>query len=147
MGETAAKADRSAFLRLSLFGDKTSSGEPSLSAPPEIPAASPSPSKRELVDYIAAGSKPVGLADRHRAREIRLRPEDLRTVSYEAPNGIAAIFEGMLRFGWEPIEEHGNVIAPQQQAGRKHHPGAGRQFELSGRPCNRSIRPAPKWGT
>ena len=117
-----------------------------MSAPPKF-RGEPITNKRELVDYIAAGSKPKSawrIGTEHEKFVFDLKT--LRTVSYEAPNGIAAILKGMLRFGWEPIEEHGNVIALSNKQGESITLEPGGQFELSGRPCNRSIRPAPKWG-
>ena len=54
-------------------------------------------------------------------------------MPYEGPNGIGALLRGLQRFGWEPVEEDGNVIALTCGACNiTLEPGG--QFELSGAP-------------
>ena len=102
--------------------------------------------KRQLVEYLEQGSKPrVGVAHRDRAREVRLptsatcapSPTSGRTAS-------ARCCAGLQRFGWEPVEENGNVIAlTMEGCSITLEPGG--QFELSGAPLRHaSTRPAPR---
>jgi glutamate--cysteine ligase len=62
----------------------------------------------------------------------------LRRPTYEGPNGIHAMLEGLQRFGWAPVEEGGRVIALERKnaegftASISLEPGG--QFELSGAP-------------
>jgi len=90
--------------------------------------------RRQLVEYIAAGSKPPErwrIGTEH--EKFVFRRSDLRRVPYEGPDGIRALLEGLRRFGWEPVLENGNPIA--LSAGNcaiSLEPGG--QFELSGAP-------------
>jgi glutamate--cysteine ligase len=108
-----------------------------MSAPPKAGGA-PITSKRQLVEYFEQGSKPRSewrVGTEHEKFVFDL--ETLRTVSYEQPNGIAALLRGLQRFGWQPVEEHGNVIAlTMEGCSITLEPGG--QFELSGAPL-RSI--------
>jgi glutamate--cysteine ligase len=108
-----------------------------MSAPPKS-GGDPITSKRQLVEYFEAGCKPRAewrVGTEHEKFVFDLKT--LRTVSYEQPNGIAAMLRGLQRFGWEPIEEHGNVIALSME-GCSITLEPGGQFELSGAPL-RSI--------
>ena len=108
-----------------------------MSAPPKAGGA-PITSKHQLVEYFEQGSKPrpewrVGTEHEKFVFDL----ETLRTVSYEQPNGIAALLRGLQRFGWQAVEEHGNVIAlTMEGCSITLEPGG--QFELSGAPL-RSI--------
>jgi len=108
-----------------------------MSAPPKAGGA-PITSKRQLVEYFESGSKPRSewrVGTEHEKFVFDL--ETLRTVSYEQPNGIGALLRGLQRFGWQPVEEHGNVIAlTMEGCSITLEPGG--QFELSGAPL-RSI--------
>jgi glutamate--cysteine ligase len=108
-----------------------------MSAPPKAGGA-PITDKRQLVEYFEQGSKPKSdwrIGTEHEKFVFDLKT--LRTVSYEQPNGIAAMLRGLQRFGWQPIEEHGNVIAlAMEGCSVTLEPGG--QFELSGAPL-RSI--------
>ncbi len=117
-----------------------------MSAPPKF-RGDPITDKRELVEYIAAGSKPKAdwrIGTEHEKFVFDLKT--LRTVSYEAPNGIGAILKGMLRFGWEPIEEHGNIIALAKN-GESITLEPGGQFELSGAPLQSIHQTCAEVGT
>ncbi len=57
----------------------------------------------------------------------------LDPVAYEGPRGIAALLRGFTRFGYEPFEEGGRVIA-SQHGGLTVSIEPGGQLELSGRP-------------
>jgi glutamate--cysteine ligase len=108
-----------------------------MSAPPKAGGA-PITDKRQLVEYFEAGCKPKSdwrIGTEHEKFVFDLKT--LRTVSYEQPNGIGALLRGLQRFGWQPIEEHGNVIAlAMEGCSITLEPGG--QFELSGAPL-RSI--------
>ena len=104
-----------------------------------MPVSSPSQVKdstitdlRELVAFHAAGSRPREqwtIGTEHEKFGFRL--DDLRPPTYEGENGIEAMLRGLTRFGWQPIEEHGKVIALARDGGSITLEPAG-QFELSG---------------
>jgi glutamate--cysteine ligase len=108
-----------------------------MSAPP-MAGGAPVTSKRQLVEFFESGCKPRSdwrIGTEHEKFVFDL--ETLRTVSYEQPNGIGAMLRGLQRFGWQPVEEHGNVIALSME-GCSITLEPGGQFELSGAPL-RSI--------
>ncbi len=104
-----------------------------MSRPPEAQGA-PITSKRQLVDYIAAGSKPKSawrIGTEH--EKFAFRKSDLKPLPYDGRDGIGALLEGMTRFGWERVQENGKTIALAKDAGAiTLEPGG--QFELSGAP-------------
>src|SRR5262249_7325772 len=103
----------------------------SMSAPPKAGGA-PITDKRQLVEYFEQGCKPKEnwrIGTEHEKFVFDLKT--LRTVSYDQPNGIRALLTGLQRFGWEPVEEHGNVIALSME-GCSITLEPGGQFELSG---------------
>ncbi len=108
-----------------------------MSAPPKSGGA-PITGKRQLVEYFESGNKPRSdwrIGTEHEKFVFDLKT--LRTVSYDAPNGIGALLKGLQRFGWEAVEENGNVIAlTMDGCNITLEPGG--QFELSGAPL-RSI--------
>src|SRR5260370_318039 len=82
-----------------------------MAAPPPS-TGGPITSKRQLVEYLAAGSKPASawrIGTEH--EKFVFRRSDLRTVPYDSPDGIRALLEGMTRFGWQPLLENGKPIA------------------------------------
>ena len=90
--------------------------------------------RRQLIEYLASGCKPPEqwrIGTEH--EKFVFRRSDLKRVPYEGRDGIKAVLEGMLRFGWEPVLEGDNLIA-------LHHGDCsvtlepGGQFELSGAP-------------
>jgi glutamate--cysteine ligase len=91
-------------------------------------------SKRQLVEYFAAGSKPASawrIGTEH--EKFIFRRADLRPVPYEGPDGIRALLDGLTRFGWQPVLENGNPIALSRgKVSVSLEPGG--QFELSGAP-------------
>ncbi|MSO75625.1 MAG: glutamate--cysteine ligase [Alphaproteobacteria bacterium] len=95
-------------------------------------AGEPVTSKRQLVDYLAAGSKPPPawrMGTEH--EKFVFRRDDRRRVPYEGPGGIRALLEAMRQFGWQPVIEKGNPVAlTQGMASITLEPGG--QFELSG---------------
>jgi glutamate--cysteine ligase len=104
-----------------------------MSAPPKL-RGEPITDKRQLVEYLAAGSKPREnwrIGTEH--EKFAFNPRDLRTLPYDGPAGIRAMLEGMTRFGWTPVLENGNPIALGKDAcSITLEPGG--QFELSGAP-------------
>lgn len=90
--------------------------------------------RAELVDYIAGGGKPAEqwrIGTEHEKFGFRL--DDLRPLPYDGERGIRAILQGMTRFGWQRVEEGGNLIALLRGQGSVTLEPAG-QFELSGAP-------------
>ena len=105
-----------------------------MSAPPKSPGV-PITSKRQLVEFHEAGNKPPSawrVGTEH--EKFVFRRSDLRRVPYEGPDGIGALLQGMLRFGWDPVMEAGNVIALENDARCSITLEPGGQFELSGAP-------------
>ena len=106
-----------------------------MSGPTQTTGA-PITERRQLVEYIEAGCKPL---DRWRIgtehEKFVFRRSDLRRVPYEGPDGIRALLEGLQRFGWTPVLENGNPIAlAQGDCAISLEPGG--QFELSGAPLD-----------
>jgi glutamate--cysteine ligase len=104
-----------------------------VSAPPKS-RGEPVTAKRQLVEYLEQGNKPKAdwrIGTEH--EKFVFDRQTLRSVSYEAPNGIGALLKGLTRFGWEAIEENGNIIALAQN-GESITLEPGGQFELSGAP-------------
>lgn len=104
-----------------------------MSAPPSQKGA-PIEDRRQLVEYVASGSKPASewrIGTEH--EKFAYRKSDLRPLPYDGPDGIRAMLLGMTRFGWQPVEENGNVIAlTKDRCNITLEPGG--QFELSGAP-------------
>ena len=90
--------------------------------------------KRQLVEWFEAGNKPPAqwrIGTEHEKFAFAL--EDFRRLPYDGPRGIRALLEGLTRFGWEPVLEHGNPIAlTKGECNISLEPGG--QFELSGAP-------------
>src|SRR5690606_33622658 len=107
--------------------------ETTMAAPPAS-GGEPITDRRQLVEWFAAGCKPPErwrIGTEH--EKFAFRRSDLRRLPYGGPDGIQAVLQGLTRFGWEPIEEHGNVIAlAKDGASITLEPGG--QFELSGAP-------------
>lgn len=105
---------------------------------PQSASAAPIESKAQLVDYLAAGSKPPEdwrIGTEHEKFAFRL--SDLKPLPYDGPDGIRAVLEGLAGCGWERVEENGNLIAlAHGKASVTLEPGG--QVELSGAPL-RSI--------
>jgi glutamate--cysteine ligase len=104
-----------------------------MSAPPSS-SGTPITSKRQLVEWVAAGSKPPEawrIGTEH--EKFVFRRADLRAIPYEGKDGIRALLLAMTRFGWEPVLEAGNPIALKKgDANISLEPGG--QLELSGAP-------------
>jgi glutamate--cysteine ligase len=103
--------------------------------------------KRQLVEYLASGSKPPEawrIGTEH--EKFVFRRSDLRRVPYEGKDGIRALLEGLTRFGWTPVLEGGKPIALSQgQCSISLEPGG--QFELSGAPLETVHQTCAEVGT
>jgi len=102
-----------------------------------LPSSSHEPvtDQRQLVAYMAGGSKPRSewrIGTEH--EKFVVSRGEHRPVPYEGPSGIAAMLGGFIdRFGWQPIREGENVIAlVKDGASITLEPGG--QLELSGAP-------------
>ena len=74
--------------------------------------------KRQLVEFHAAGARPREqwtIGTEHEKFGFRL--DDLRPPTYDGPQGIEAMLRGMTRFGWQPVEEKGKLIALTRDGG------------------------------
>jgi glutamate--cysteine ligase len=90
--------------------------------------------RAELVDYVAQGEKPASawrIGTEHEKFGFRL--DDLRAPTWDGPQGIGVLLEGMTRFGWERVLENGNLIALLRDNASVTLEPAG-QLELSGAP-------------
>jgi glutamate--cysteine ligase len=96
-------------------------------------------SRDDLVAWIAAGAKPKDqwrIGTEH--EKFVFFTDTLAPVPYEGQRGIGTLMRELIRrYGWEAIEEGGNVIALKRPAGQgtetiSLEPGG--QFELSGAP-------------
>lgn len=92
----------------------------------------PVENRQQLVDWLAAGSRPPEqwrMGTEHEKFGFQL--DDLRPLSYEGDQGIRAMLEGLTRYGWQPVLEGGNPIALTSDDGSiTLEPGG--QLELSG---------------
>jgi glutamate--cysteine ligase len=92
----------------------------------------PIESRADLLSEFANGEKPKDhwrIGTEH--EKFVYRTADHRAPSYDEPGGIRDLLTGLTEFGWEPVVEHGNVIALKGQDGNVSLEPAG-QFELSG---------------
>ncbi len=91
--------------------------------------------RRQLIEYLEAGGKPASewrIGTEHEKFAYFL--DDLRPVPYEGPNGIGALMQALMRFGWRALEENGKVIALIDEHGASISLEPGGQVELSGAP-------------
>jgi glutamate--cysteine ligase len=88
----------------------------------------------QLVEPMQAGEKPPAqwrIGTEH--EKLVYRAADHAAPSYDEPGGIRDILLQLQTFGWEPVEEGGNVIALSGADGNVSLEPAG-QLELSGAP-------------
>ncbi len=93
---------------------------------------SPITDRHQLVEYLASGGKPREdwrIGTEHEKFGFRL--DDLRPPTWDGPRGIEALLRGLTRFGWEPFEEKGKLIALTKAGASVTLEPAG-QLELSG---------------
>jgi glutamate--cysteine ligase len=90
--------------------------------------------RRQLVEYLAAGSKPAAewrIGTEH--EKFVFRRDDLSPAPYAGPRGIEALLTGLKRFGWQAVMEGDHIIGlGDGSASVSLEPGG--QFELSGAP-------------
>jgi len=101
---------------------------------PSTPNAEPISSKAEMVEYLAAGSKPKAdwrVGTEH--EKIGFSTKDNLPLPYEGACSIKAMLEGLQRFDWQPQYENEVLIALKRDgASVSLEPGG--QLELSGAP-------------
>ncbi len=88
----------------------------------------------QLVTPMLKGEKPPErwrIGTEH--EKLVYKHSDKRAPSYDEPCGIRDLLGGLEKFGWEPVEEGGNVIALKGDDGAVSLEPAG-QLELSGAP-------------
>ncbi len=91
-------------------------------------------SRDQLVAPMASGEKPKAewrIGTEH--EKLVYCRKSFKAVSYDQPCGIRDILMNLQRFGWEPVEENGYVIAMRGDDGTVSLEPAG-QLELSGAP-------------
>ncbi len=96
--------------------------------------SAPIESRADLVAVFEKGAKPREawrIGTEH--EKFVFRTADLRAPAYAEPGGIRDLLSGFTRYGWEPVEEGGQVIALKGADGGISLEPAG-QLELSGAP-------------
>ncbi|WP_225764885.1 glutamate--cysteine ligase [Stenotrophomonas sp. Marseille-Q4652] len=99
---------------------------------PSHAADTPITVRDQLIQSLAKGEKPRAdwrIGTEHEKFGFRL--DDLRPPTYEGERGIEAMLHGLVRFGWEPVQENGHVIALLRDGASVSLEPAG-QLELSG---------------
>jgi len=97
--------------------------------------AEPLESLEQLVEHFASGAKPrsewrVGTE----YEKVGVERETGRAIPFSGPRGVEVVLRRLAeRFGWEPVEERGRVVA-LSRAGVEITLEPGGQIELSGRP-------------
>ena len=101
---------------------------------PSAPNAQPVESKADLIGRLSSGCKPKSdwrIGTEH--EKIGFAKADHSPLPYAGKTSIRAMLEGLQRFGWQPVEEGGHLIALKRDgASVSLEPGG--QFELSGAP-------------
>ena len=102
-----------------------------MSSPSHV-ADTPITDRRQLVELLASGEKPAAdwrIGTEH--EKFVFRRDDLRPPPFDGARGIEALLTGLVRFGWQPVEEGGRVIALLRDGASVTLEPAG-QLELSG---------------
>ena len=90
--------------------------------------------KSQMIDRLAGGAKPKAdwrIGTEH--EKIGFCLKKLTPLPYDGNCGIHAMLKGLQRFGWDPVEENGYLIALKRDgASVSLEPGG--QLELSGAP-------------
>ncbi|HEX7228509.1 MAG TPA: glutamate-cysteine ligase family protein, partial [Candidatus Binatia bacterium] len=93
--------------------------------------------KEQLEEYVHAAGKP---RDRWRVgteyEKVGIDRSSGKAIPYSGPRGVESILKRLIdRFGWEPEEQDGHIIAlSRDNAQITLEPGG--QIELSGEPCD-----------
>lgn len=102
-----------------------------MSSPSHV-ADTPITHRAQLIEYVVSGEKPRSdwrIGTEHEKFGFRL--DDLRPPSFDGERGIEALLLGLVRFGWEAVEEDGRTIALVRDGASVTLEPAG-QLELSG---------------
>ena len=88
--------------------------------------------KAQLIAFHGSGARvPEAWRIGTEHEKFGFRWDDLRPPTFEGEHGIEALLKGLTRFGWEPVEEGGRIIALLRDGASVTLEPAG-QFELSG---------------
>lgn len=88
--------------------------------------------KAQLIAFHASGGRaPQDWRIGTEHEKFGFRLDDLRPPAYDGEQGIGALLKGLTRFGWQPVEEGGHIIALRRDDASITLEPAG-QFELSG---------------
>lgn len=101
---------------------------------PASAADTPITDRAQLVASLSAGEKPQAqwrIGTEH--EKFGFRHDDLLPPAYDGERGIGALLQGLTRFGWEQVREHGTLIALTRDNASVSLEPAG-QLELSGAP-------------
>ena len=102
----------------------------------------PIENRQQLIQSLAEGCKPRAhwrIGTEHEKFGYYNGADDaaaglaLRPPPYEGERSIKALLQGLTRFGWTPVEEHGNIIGLSRDKASVSLEPAG-QLELSGAP-------------
>ena len=102
---------------------------------PSAQSREPITDRRQLIAYLESGCKPRDawrIGTEHEKFAYSL--QDYRPLPYEGTQSIRSILEGLIRFGWRPIIENGNIIGLTEESGGSISLEPGGQVELSGAP-------------
>jgi glutamate--cysteine ligase len=97
--------------------------------------SAPITGKDQLVAYAEKGCRPPAqwrVGTEH--EKFLYCRESYKALRYDGDRGIRAFLDGLTRFGWEPVEEGGNVIALKAPGKGSVTLEPGGQLELSGAP-------------
>ena len=117
-----------------------------MSSPSHV-ADTPITHRDQLVAVLASGEKPQQdwrIGTEHEKFGFRL--DDLRPPTFDGDRGIEALLNGLTRFGWQPYEENGRVIALTRDSASVTLEPAG-QLELSGAPLENIHQTCSEVGT
>lgn len=101
---------------------------------PASAADMPITDRAQLIASLSAGEKPHAqwrIGTEH--EKFGFRHDDLLPPAYEGERGIGALLQGLTRFGWSEVREHGTLIALTRDNASVSLEPAG-QLELSGAP-------------
>ncbi|OJX73819.1 glutamate--cysteine ligase [Magnetospirillum sp. 64-120] len=104
---------------------------------PAKPSLEPITSRAQLVHWLASGSKPKDqwrIGTEH--EKFAFTTDDLRPLPYDGPRGIGRLLQGLIPYGWHPVDEAGKVIALVDDTGASVTLEPGGQVELSGAPLD-----------
>ncbi len=109
---------------------------------PSVVKDEPITRRGQLVDFLASGGKAESdwrIGTEHEKFGFRIDgpgtppAEALRPPAWDGAHGIGRLLEGLTRFGWQRVEEHGKLIALLRDDASVTLEPAG-QLELSGAP-------------